>query len=536
MRRQSQDVYIAAVGLTKVDLTGKVFGSVFDLFLDAYQRAVGDSPIRSFDAIQVGIMDAEEFENRANIAAKIADRLGLVGVPAVRSETASSTGAAAFHEAYHRIASGEADNVLVIAGERMKNVTTREATAIMSKTVDPAERRFGFTMPALIALVTQMFFAEQKIRGPEVADILARLMNRAHAFGAENPLAAFSGRPEPLEAYFDEERNLPVATPLRRKDCSPICDGAAAVILTARPQAVQVAGLGSATDTSSLLDRAELGCLAATRRAAEFACWRAGIRDLRSVDGLVVEAHDAFNSLLPISLVDLGILAPDEALDALVGKGRGDAGPIDAFANPETGPRGRIPVNLSGGLKARGHPVGGTGLFQIAELYLQLTGRFPNPRAQVRNAEVGVAHSIGGPGNNVFVTLLESHRRRREPLRDLLPPPRQLPVADARRLPPSALHGRRARIEAATTIHVTAGQPGPIHVALLSVGGRRVFARLENPAEEGADVATALAGKPARFLIHEDGDHYVELGRDRWDVTSLVRNVLGRFLGRRVEG
>ena len=102
MRGTGRGVYIAGVGLTKVDLTGKVFGSVFDLFQDAYQRALEGSATPSFDAIQVGIMDSEEFENRANIAAKIADRLRLVGVPAVRSETASSTGAAAFHEARPR--------------------------------------------------------------------------------------------------------------------------------------------------------------------------------------------------------------------------------------------------------------------------------------------------------------------------------------------------------------------------------------------------------------------------------------------------
>jgi acetyl-CoA acetyltransferase len=532
MRRAGRDVYIAGVGLTKVDLTGKVFVSVFDLFQAAYERAVRESPIRTFDAVQVGIMDAEEFENRANIAAKIADRLGLIGVPAVRSETASSTGAAAFHEACHKIACGAAEHVLVIAGERMKNVTTREATAIMSKTIDPAERRFGFTMPALIALVTQVFFADRRVRGAAVPDALSRLMNRAHAFGSDNPLAAFSGRPEPLAAYFDEERNLPVATPLHRKDCSPICDGAAAVILTSRPQAVRVAGLGSATDTSSLLDRAELGTLAATRRACEYACWNAGIRDLRSTEGLVIEAHDAFNSLLPISLADLGIFDPDEALDALIGKGRADQPAADPYLNSDTGPRGRVPTNLSGGLKARGHPVGGTGLFQIVELYLQLTGRFPNPRAQAPGARLGLAHSIGGPGNNVFVTLIESMGRRREPSHDFLAPPRQIPAAKGAKVPPAELHGKRARIEAATTIHVTSGQPGPIHVALLSVGGRRVFARLEHPAEAGEDIPIALAGRAARFLIHEDGDHYVELVRDRWDVPSLFRGMVGRVLGR----
>ena len=221
----AKEVYIAAVGLTKVDLTGHIFASVFDLFAEAYRKALEDSSVRSFDAVQVGIMDSEEFENRANIATKIADRLGLTGIPAVRSETASSTGAAALHEAYYKIASGEFETVLVLAGERMKMVTTDVATEIMSKTVDPVERRFGFTMPSLIALVTQAFFDELGASPARVADVLARLMNRAHHLGADNPLAASSGRPEPLSAYYDKTTNLPVATPLHRKDCSPICDG-----------------------------------------------------------------------------------------------------------------------------------------------------------------------------------------------------------------------------------------------------------------------------------------------------------------------
>ena len=130
-------VYIAGVGLTKVDLTGRVFGSVFDLFAEAFEKALADSRVRSFGALLVGIMDSEEFENRANIAAKLADRLGLRGVPAIRTETASSTGAAAFHEACHKVAAGACESVLVLAGERMKKVTTEVATAIMSKTVDP---------------------------------------------------------------------------------------------------------------------------------------------------------------------------------------------------------------------------------------------------------------------------------------------------------------------------------------------------------------------------------------------------------------
>jgi len=513
-----REVYIAAVGLTKVDLTGNAFGNIFDLFQSAYRRALADSDACAFDAIQLGVMDSEEFENRANIAAKVADRLGLVGVPAVRSETASSTGAAAFHEACYKIRAGAADTVLVIAGERMKTVTTQVATEIMSKTVDPVEKRFGCTMPALIALLSQGFFQRHGIRGARVADVLSRLMFRSHALGADNPLAAFAGKPESLAAYFDESKNLPVATPLRRKDCSPICDGAAAVILTSRPQAVRVAGLGAATDTSSLLDRADLASLPATRRAAAFALRAAGIRDVRAVEGLVLEVHDAFNSLLPVNLVDLGLCSADEALEGLIGSARSGAPALDPYASLATGPGGRMPVNLSGGLKSRGHPVGGTGLYQLSELYLQLTRRFPNPRAQVPDARVGLSHSIGGPGNNVYVTLIERAENRRERASDIPLPERCAPPRAALPAPPQALHGKQARIEAATTIHVTASGEPPIHVALLSVDGRRVFAKLASPAEAGDD----LAGREARFLLKDDGDHYCELLPERSSAARVV--------------
>ena len=504
------EVYIAAVGLTKVDLTGDAFGNVFDLFQSAYRRALDESELRDFDAVQVGIMDAEEFENRANIAVKVADRLGLVGVPAVRTETASSTGAAAFHEACYKIRSGAASTVLVIAGERMKTVTTQVATEIMSKTVDPVERRFGFTMPALIALVTQAFFRRHGVAGERVPDVLSRLMYRAHRIGADNPLAAFAGKPETLAAYFDPKRNLPVATPLRRKDCSPICDGAAAIILTDRPQPVRVAGLGAATDTSSLLDRVELDSLGATRRAAAFALYQAGIADPSALEGLCVESHDAFNSLLPVNLVDLGLCGAEQALEALIGSARGADPAQDPYTHPWSGPRGACPVNLSGGLKSRGHPVGGTGLFQLAELYLQLQGRFPNRRAQAADAQLGLSHSIGGPGNNVYVTLLERADSARRRARDLAPPRRR---AERRPtpVPALALHGREASIEAATTIHVTASGDGPIHVALLSVDGRRVFARFGDAVDAGEDLSQTLPGRRARFLVTENGDHEFEL-------------------------
>jgi acetyl-CoA acetyltransferase len=529
-----REVYVASVGLTKVDLTGKIFSSVFDLFAQAYRGALENSRVRSFDAVQIGIMDSEEFENRANIAAKVVDRIGLTGVPAVRTETASSTGAAAFQEAYYKIASGQFDNVLVIAGERMKMVTTDVATSIMSKTVDPVERRFGFTMPGLIALVTQAWVQERNLQPEQVRALLARLMHRAHALGAQNPLAAFYEKPETIDAYYDESRNLPVATPLMRKDCSPICDGAAAVILTSSPQEVRVAGLGSATETSSILDRARLAGLDASSRAAQIAYWRAGIADPRQLEGLVVEVHDAFNSLLPIGLIDLGLLDPDQAIPALVGEL--DGAPADPFEHPFTGPRGVLPTNLSGGLKARGHPVGGTGLFQIAENHLQLTGAFPNPKAQVPDARIGLCHSIGGPGNNVYVTLLERAASNRL-LEDVPQPKTRFAALQPAHEPAAPLpQGSAALVEAATTIHVTApGVETPVHVALLRIGDQRVFARMDRRLEEGEGAEQVLAGQQVRLLVKDDGDHYFQIpkprGPGRVDVGQILDAVRRRVGG-----
>ncbi len=530
MRAMGREVYVAAVGLTKVDLTGHVFGSVFDLFSEAYRRALVDSPVRSFDALQLGVMCSEEFEGRANIAAKVADNLGLTGIPAVRTETASSTGAAAFHEAYSKVASGQCDNVLVLAGERMKTVTTEVATRIMSKTIDPVERRFGFTMPALIALVTQAWFRERKLKTKAVSEVLSRLMVRAHALGAANPLAAFHNRPELQEAYYDTTQNLPVATPLMRKDCSPICDGAACVILTAKPQAVRVAGLGSATDTSSILDRESLSTLSATRQAARIAYYRAGIADPRAVAGLVVEVHDAFNSLLPINLVDLGLAEPADVIEMLVGNLRQKPG--DPLLHPTSGVEGTLPINLSGGLKARGHPVGGTGLFQIAEGFLQIVKQFPNPKAQMRDARVALAHSIGGPGNNVYVSLLERSDNRRK--REQLSPPRMRFGSSGkskRHEEAPALHGTRAVVESATTIYVTSSEKAePIHVALLRIAGRRVFAKLDHAwSGDGREPEEILAGAKVRLLVKDDGNHYFQVARGRGsEVSRLVRAIRDR--------
>jgi hypothetical protein len=300
---------------------------------------------------------------------------------------------------------------------------------------------------------------------------------------------------------------------------------------------VRVAGLGSATETSSILDRENLACLDATRAAAKVAYWRAGIARPRELEGLYVECHDAFNSLLPIDLTDLGLVEPDEAIDALVGSLRRE--PSDPLEHPVTGLRGRVPVNLSGGLKARGHPVGGTGLFQIGECFLQLTGQFPNPRAQVPGARIGVAHSIGGPGNNVYVTVIERADGKRKPDAVARPPLSFRSSGPARlsEVPstPEGLHGASALLEAYTSIYVTASQNGePIHVGLVRIGDKRAFAKLDQPPGEGEPPEAVLAGQRVRLLVKDDGDHYFQMTPTRgFDLAGLVGRMRTRVSTRR---
>jgi hypothetical protein len=191
---------------------------------------------------------------------------------------------------------------------------------------------------------------------------------------------------------------------------------------------------------------------------------------------------------------------------------------------------GPLPTNLSGGLKARGHPVGGTGLFQIVEGYLQLTEHFPNPRAQVRRASLAISHSVGGPGNNVYVTLLEraDAARKREPVA----PPR-VHFQSTHRRPAhaaAALHGARAVVEAATTIYVTGESDGaPVHVAVVRIDGGRMFAKLDHAPEMGDPTEQVLAGQRVKLLVKDDGDHYFQLDRGRMGLGRLVDRVRDRI-------
>lgn len=369
-------VYLTGCGMSRF---GKREESLPDLIFEAFQGAQENVNSEYIEAVFVGSMNPEEFIDCANISAVIADRLNLE-VPSFRIETASSTGAAVFHAAAQAVASGHYETVLAVAGEKMTHLPTPKVTQILSKVLSPEERRYGATMPALAAMVTQGYMHKFSLE----RETLALVAQKSHHNGSLNPYAHFQ-KEVSLEKILNSRM---VSDPLRVYDCAPISDGAAAVVLTSKKSDIRVVGLGHGADTLSLHNRHSLLEFEATQRAAQMA-YDEAILNPGDVD--VAEVHDAFTIFEIIDTEDLGFFKQGEGGEAL--------------KQGKTSLDGDLPINTSGGHKARGHPVGASGLAQIVEIYWQLTGEAQ--KRQVDGARVGLAQSIGGLANNNFVTLLE---------------------------------------------------------------------------------------------------------------------------------
>ena len=372
-----RDVWIAGAAMTRV---GRRTEPLQDLMAEAAHGALRAARREAPDAIVVAAMNPEEFLGDGNFASNAASHLGFAETPAIRVETATSSGAAAFYAGFALVAAGLRRAVLVVGGERMTHLDTPRVSELISRSIDPYERSYGATMPALAALVTRALMA----RGVDARE-LAQVAVKNHANAARNPCAHFQ-RAVTLEEVLESRM---VADPLRLLHCCPISDGAAAVVLTADRAAVRVAGIGQGSDTLALRHRSALTSFRATRAAAGEAFAMAGFGPER-VD--VAELHDAFAPFELISLEDLGLVPPGKA-------GR-------ATLDGETALDGRLPVNPSGGLKARGHPLAATGLAQIVECVWQLTGRAQGRQLSI--ARRALAHSIGGLATNNWVTLLET--------------------------------------------------------------------------------------------------------------------------------
>jgi acetyl-CoA C-acetyltransferase len=373
------DVWIAGAGMTRF---GRRDENLPDLMAEAALAALADAGIERPEALVIAVMNPEEFTGEGNYASLIATRLGLSQVPALRVETATSSGVAAVYAAYAAIASGFHRSILVVGGEKMTHVATPRVSEIIGRSIDPHEKSYGTTMPALAGLVTR---AAMHRRGFTLREI-SQVAVKNHAHGARNPYAHFQ-EPVKLEAVMESRL---VADPLRLFHCCPISDGGAALVLTAEPRAVRIAGIGQGADSIAVRYRSDLTSFRATQAAARAAYRMAGFGAERVE---VAELHDAFTPFELISLEDTGLVPSGKA-------GR-------ATLDGETAVGGRLPINPSGGLKARGHPLAATGISQIVELCWQLRGKAEGRQVPAR---VGLAQSIGGLATNNWVTLVEARR------------------------------------------------------------------------------------------------------------------------------
>jgi acetyl-CoA C-acetyltransferase len=370
------DVWVAGAAMTRI---GRRSERLQDLIAEAALAALAAAHVEAPDAIVVAAMNPEEFLGDGNFASNVTSHLGFAGTPSLRVETATSSGAAAFYAGFAQIAAGLRRAVLVVAGEKMTHLDTPRVSEIIGRSIDPYERSYGTTMPALAALVTRALLA-QGTGAREIAQVAVK----NHANAVRNPYAHFR-QAVTLEEVLESRM---VADPLRLLHCCPISDGAAAILLTGERGTVRVAGVGQGSDTLALRHRDVITSFRATQAAAREAYAMAGFGPER-VD--VAELHDAFTPFELISLEDTGLVPPGKA-------GR-------ATLDGETATDGRLPVNPSGGLKARGHPLAATGLAQLVECVWQLTGRAEGRQVGGR---VALAHSIGGLATSNWVTLLEA--------------------------------------------------------------------------------------------------------------------------------
>jgi acetyl-CoA C-acetyltransferase len=361
-----------------------------DLAWEAGVKAVEEAGIsgKDIEYLVVGNMSGGMFVGQEHIGALVADFLGLNPIPSLRVEAACASGGVAFSQGYLAVASGLYDIVAVGGVEKMTDVEPEQATSVLAGAMDfEWEAYFGATFPGLYALIATRYMHEYGLK-PET---LAKIAVKNHYYGSLNPLAHFRNRITVEEALASPL----VADPLRKYDCSPISDGAAVAILapleiakkyTDTPIVVEASAMAS--DTLSLLKRRDLCTLDATVNAANKAFQLAHM-ERKDVD--LVEVHDCFSIAELLAIEDLGFCKKGEA-QKLVEEGQTYIG-------------GEIPVNTDGGLKAAGHPVGATGVKQIAELVKQLRGEADKGR-QVSGAEVGLAHNIGGTGATAVVTIL----------------------------------------------------------------------------------------------------------------------------------
>ena len=377
-------VAVIGVGVTKF---GKHERSSAELFAEAAREAVLDAGIepKAVQALYYGNVTGGESERQLHMGPLAASLLGLPTIPTTRFENACATSHAAFRHAVMEVGAGVSDVVLVGGAERILHVPTEHATEYFAYCSDATfEQPTGLTFPGVFALIARAHMEKYGTTEEQMAHVAVK----NHRHGVHNPRAQFR-KEITTETVL---KSAYVADPLKLFDCCPFTDGGAAVILASEEVArrhrlpVWVLASEAATDTMWLHDKRDLSRVTATERAAASAYRRAG-RGPQDVD--VVELHDCFTIAEIVATEGLGLFEP------------GMGGP--AAEKGWTSIGGKIPVNPSGGLKSKGHPIGATGAAQIAEIVTQLRGD-AGPR-QVAGARTGLTHTLGGNTATVLVSL-----------------------------------------------------------------------------------------------------------------------------------
>lgn len=380
-----RDVAIIGAGITQ-------FGELWDrsyrqIFVEAALKAIKNSGVDHIDSMYVGSMSGGLFVGQEHVGSIMADYLGVTPIPSVRVESACASGGVAVRQAFLEVASGASDVVLAGGVEKMTDGV--DVTAVLATAADQEwEVYHGITFPGLYALIARAHMN----RYGTTREQLAMVAVKNHENGSKNPNAQYQFK----ITVEDVLNSTMVADPLRLLDCSPVTDGAAAVILcplelarkfTSSP--VRILSSSQASDTIALPGRDDITALSAVSTAAKEAYSTAGITPER-ID--VAEVHDCFTIAEVCVIEDLGF----------VEKGKGGKAVEDGITRID----GKIPVNPSGGLKSKGHPVGATGVAQIVELFNQLRGEAGE--RQVRDARIGLAQNMGGSGGSCVIHILEA--------------------------------------------------------------------------------------------------------------------------------
>jgi len=386
-----RDVAVIGVGVTK-------FGELWDksfrqLITESGSKAILEAGVSGteIDALYVGSMGSGRFIGPEHIGALVADCSGFshLHIPSTRIESACASGGLAVRQGYLSVASGINDIVVVGGIEKMTDVVGTEATNTLATVADQEwEAFFGATFPGLYAMIATKHMNDYGTTREQLAQVAVK----NHANGALNPNAQFK-----REISIDAVINAPpVSYPLGMLDCSPVSDGAATVVLCAAEKAkkyidtpVKIIASGQASDTLALHGRREICTFDSTVHAAKMAYKQANLKP-KDID--VAELHDSFTIAEILAVEDLGFVK------------KGDGG--KAIENKITTLDGELPVNTSGGLKAKGHPIGATGVAQIAEIVAQLQGKAD--KRQIKDAKIGLAHNIGGTGASCVVHILEA--------------------------------------------------------------------------------------------------------------------------------